>query len=218
MSSVASIDTKAYFGLVPTPPKKELDMKAFLRLLVVQLESQNPLEPLSDRDFFAQLAQLGQVQGMEQMQNSLRIASAQALIGKRVTALLPMTEPGSNGTNGTVTGVAKSLKMQKGEYLLTVEGADGKLWDVKVDHVREVDVAPDSEIEPADDLLRASTLIGKVVTGRDGARLDEQGKPVLVRGVVQSVARQDGELRLTLRDENEQEVRIRLADVIEVRA
>ncbi|MFA5575807.1 MAG: flagellar hook capping FlgD N-terminal domain-containing protein [Tissierellaceae bacterium] len=46
--------------------KNDLDKEAFLRLLTVQLSNQDPLNPMEDREFIAQLAQFS---SLEQMQN-----------------------------------------------------------------------------------------------------------------------------------------------------
>ncbi|NLX61708.1 MAG: flagellar hook capping protein [Tissierellia bacterium] len=43
-----------------------LDKEAFLKLLVIQLANQNPLNPIEDKEFIAQLAQFST---LEQMQN-----------------------------------------------------------------------------------------------------------------------------------------------------
>ncbi|MFQ3677797.1 MAG: flagellar hook capping FlgD N-terminal domain-containing protein, partial [Fimbriimonadaceae bacterium] len=53
---VNSYDYNAGFGIQPQKSKSELNMEMFLRLLVTQLQNQNPLEPMNDRDFFAQMA------------------------------------------------------------------------------------------------------------------------------------------------------------------
>lgn len=46
--------------------KNNLDKDAFLRLLTTQLANQDPLNPMEDREFIAQLAQFS---SLEQMQN-----------------------------------------------------------------------------------------------------------------------------------------------------
>lgn len=45
---------------------KELDKQAFLQLLTTQLRYQNPMEPMDNREFLAQLAQFS---GLEQLQS-----------------------------------------------------------------------------------------------------------------------------------------------------
>src|SRR5690349_24630235 len=93
---VNPVDGAQYFGIKPNTAKSELDMKSFMRLLTVQLTNQNPLEPMGDRDFFAQMAQMGTVQGLDQMKASLQVTQASSLLGKTVTAVRPMTESGGS--------------------------------------------------------------------------------------------------------------------------
>lgn len=91
--------------VVPDPPKSRsnyLDQAAFLQLLTVQLSTQNPLEPMNDRDFFAQLAQLGTVQGIDELKRNSQITQAAALIGKNVVVSNPDT---GTTTQGKVEGV-----------------------------------------------------------------------------------------------------------------
>lgn len=51
---------------VENAPNNNLDKMAFLRLLTTQLANQDPLNPMEDREFIAQLAQFS---ALEQMQN-----------------------------------------------------------------------------------------------------------------------------------------------------
>jgi flagellar basal-body rod modification protein FlgD len=68
----------------------------FLRLLTTQLKSQDPLSPMDNTAFVAQMAQFSQVSGIAEMNATLkslttqlgddRLASATALVGKAVAA------------------------------------------------------------------------------------------------------------------------------------
>lgn len=48
-----------------------LDRDAFLRLLVTQLANQDPLEPLKDQAFVAQLAQFSSLERLEEIAGSI---------------------------------------------------------------------------------------------------------------------------------------------------
>lgn len=70
---------------------KELGKDAFLQLLVSQLKNQDPMKPMEDTDFIAQMAQfssLEQMQNlnkvMEKQQNFAALSQAAGMIGKEV--------------------------------------------------------------------------------------------------------------------------------------
>ena len=56
--------------------KNNLDKDAFLRLLTTQLANQDPLNPIEDREFIAQLAQFS---SLEQMQNLNKTVTTNSL-------------------------------------------------------------------------------------------------------------------------------------------
>ncbi len=74
--------------------KEELGKNEFLELLVAQLNNQNPLEPQSNGDFIAQLAQFSTVEGVEKLNGSMQTImsgyqssqalQASSLVGRKV--------------------------------------------------------------------------------------------------------------------------------------
>jgi len=89
--------------------RTELDREAFLRLLVTQLKHQDPLQPLDQSEFIAQLAQLQTVQeSIEINKNVQELLSLQewthtlGLLGRQVTARNPQT---GQAIQGMVEGV-----------------------------------------------------------------------------------------------------------------
>jgi flagellar basal-body rod modification protein FlgD len=121
-------------GFTPTSPlaKKAavnndeiFSSQSFLKLLGVQMSSQNPLEPVKDTEFLGQMAQfssLEQITSLNQNMKALNLTSqltqGAAMIGKSVTytpagAGAPVTgtvdrlviEPGSNNLSLVVGGV-----------------------------------------------------------------------------------------------------------------
>ena len=135
--NVTETNPGSYFGISNPQPKSQLDMQTFMRLLTVQLSTQNPMEPMNDRDFFAQMAQLGTVQGLDQVQKTLYVNQAAGMIGKTVTAVRPMTET-SNGQAQEVTGTVKQLNIRNGEYYLGIKEANGGIVEVKMNSILSV--------------------------------------------------------------------------------
>lgn len=123
-----------------TTPGSTMNMETFLVLLSVQLSTQNPLEPMSDRDFFAQMAQLGTVQGMDAMRSSLDASQAANMIGKKVTAIRPFSIVGSNNS-ALVEGNVERVIFRDGRQLLVVREANNGLVEVEMGNVLQIQAA-----------------------------------------------------------------------------
>ena len=77
-----------------TRQNKDLGKNEFLKLLVAQLNNQNPLEPQGNGEFIAQLAQFSQVEGIEKLNKSMesmlssyqssQALQASSLVGRKV--------------------------------------------------------------------------------------------------------------------------------------
>ena len=61
-----------------------LDKEAFLKLLVAQMQYQDPLEPTSNTEFIAQYAQFSQVESLQNMSANMDLQRASGLVGKEV--------------------------------------------------------------------------------------------------------------------------------------
>ena len=96
----------------------------FIKLMITQLQNQDPTEPAKSDQLLAQMSQIGQLQSSTQLQTSLaglvqqnQIASAGNLIGKSVE--------GSDAANNTVSGVVDSVNVHASEVVLHLHsGAD----------------------------------------------------------------------------------------------
>jgi len=96
---IPSIDAPPVVGLaVPKPPTDaDLGQDTFLRLLTEQLQRQDPLDPMKNEDFVAQLAQFSSLEQLfglqETMQSvyfgiaSMNNATMASLLGKDVVAV-----------------------------------------------------------------------------------------------------------------------------------
>jgi flagellar basal-body rod modification protein FlgD len=82
---------------------QSLNQADFLKLLVTQMTSQDPLNPQSDTAFAAQLAQFSALQQSQTMTGSMQSMQANSLIGQTVN--VDSATNSSNATSGVVTGV-----------------------------------------------------------------------------------------------------------------
>ena len=206
-TTAVSATPQQYFG---TPAKKtsELNMTTFIRLLTVQLANQNPLEPMSDRDFFAQLAQLGQVQGTDKMTSQLETMQASSLIGKTVRATITRAEGApSEETFGRVMG----MDVKNGEQILKVQEADGGLVDVKFENILSI---TDIQIQypPIPTLADASALMGRTVKAWQG----DSATGSLIEGQIVRASLKDGIPMVTLNMPDGTSMEVRYDSIREV--
>jgi len=109
----------------PVNPSGELGKNAFLKLMIAQLQAQNPLEPSNGTEYVSELAQFSQLeqttniaQNSSQSATAQRVAQAVALIGHTVS----YTDP---ATGATQSGAVQSAEITSGGATLTVEGTPG---------------------------------------------------------------------------------------------
>ena len=82
-------------------PQQTLGQQDFLNLLVTQLQYQDPMNPMSNTDFIAQMAQFSTLSSMNTMQSNMAQQQAEGLIGLTVG----VNDQQGNLVTGTVTGV-----------------------------------------------------------------------------------------------------------------
>lgn len=103
MSAVNTVGTTPNSTDTTTNPNSTLTQADFLQLLVTQMTSQDPLNPESDTDFAAQLAQFSNLQETTTMAGNMADLQASALIG--MTVDVNSSTAGSKGASGVVSGV-----------------------------------------------------------------------------------------------------------------
>ena len=123
----------AYPGAAPDKlarvPMKTLGQDEFLQLLVVQMRNQDPLKPVSDTEFIAQMAQFSNLEQTKEMSGDiakLRQSSAfnqaTALMGKQVRLL--------SDEDTFTKGIVTDLTVRDGEVSLIVNGKTYELGQV----------------------------------------------------------------------------------------
>lgn len=114
--------------------QSELGKDDFLRLLVTQLTYQDPINPVADQEFIAQLAQFS---ALEQMYNVAaqvqRLADVMLVTGGmgQAASLLGRTVVLFDVETGdTFEGVVESVRMENGLPMLIVDGRKFSLFDI----------------------------------------------------------------------------------------
>ncbi len=115
-----SVPTNFLSDTPAAAPRQQLNQDDFLKLLTTQLSNQDPLKPMEDTQFIAQMAQFSSLQqattltkDFEAFSSSQQISSAQNLLGKTVTL-------GSSGT--IVTGPVSEVQIVNGAAQIMVGG------------------------------------------------------------------------------------------------
>jgi len=137
---------------IPTNPNNELGQEEFLRLMIAQLQNQDPFEPMENGDFLGQMAQFSTVTGIGELKESFD-DTAQALKGSQALQAASMVDrqalvksdtaafDGENPLRGVIDLPSNALSAEavirdgSGEVIRRVPaaiGADGRAtfsWD-----------------------------------------------------------------------------------------
>ncbi len=111
----------------------ELGQSEFLQLMIAQLNNQDPMKPMENGDFIAQMAQFSAVTGLTKLQQSFdglavslqsnQALQASSLVGRTVVV------PSGTGTlpqGGTLSGVV-DLDSSSSNLTITIQDASGQV-------------------------------------------------------------------------------------------
>jgi flagellar basal-body rod modification protein FlgD len=107
----------------------ELDMDDFLKLMISELQNQDPMNPMDNKDMLAQVSQIRQIGSNDQLTKTLEtvlqgqnFSSAANLIGKNIKGI------DNNGAN--VTGIVDRVTVADGVNTLHVGSSELKLSNI----------------------------------------------------------------------------------------
>lgn len=101
-------------------PVQTLGQKDFLKLLVTQMQQQDPMNPVKDAEFIGQMAQFSALEQAKTMQEDMSSLRASGLLGDTVTV-----NDENNKETGTTTGVVTKVLMENGVPKIFVGGLTG---------------------------------------------------------------------------------------------
>ena len=117
---VAGISSTTAAGGTPSASSRaSISKEQFLKILVSELTSQDPLEPLNNSDFIQQLVGLQNLEqsatltdGLASFERFMQMSSGSAMIGKTVKGLTPAGQP--------VQGVVSKVVLEGGNVSVVV--------------------------------------------------------------------------------------------------
>ena len=124
--AASSAPSSAGSAQAPANPNGVLGQNEFLKIMVAQLQAQNPLEPGNSNEFLNELAQITQVEQTTNLASASELSSAVGLIGRTVSYTAP--------SGSTVTGKVESVQSAATGTTVTIEGEGG----VKLTAITEV--------------------------------------------------------------------------------
>jgi flagellar basal-body rod modification protein FlgD len=117
---MTSINSATEIIKVEDLPKKvdngSLGKDQFLKLFVAQLQHQDPMNPMNDNEFMAQMASFSTLEQVTNMATANERSSTIGLIGRTVTY--------TDKNNVTHTGTVEKVTTKDGKPLLTVDGVE----------------------------------------------------------------------------------------------
>lgn len=114
---IVETDSQNSLKKATTAEKNGMDKDAFLKLLVAQMQYQDPLEPTSNTEFVSQYAQFSQVEQMQNMASTTELSRATSLVGEEV--YVKTTD--SSGKPSYIYGKVDYVVFENGKAYLAID-------------------------------------------------------------------------------------------------
>jgi flagellar basal-body rod modification protein FlgD len=101
------------FSYAERVPMQKLGQDEFIKILVTQLRSQDPLNPQKDTEFVGQMAQFSALESTKLMQEEIQSLRANSLLGQTVEIA---------GEENNIIGQVSSVDKIQGELKIIVDG------------------------------------------------------------------------------------------------
>ena len=129
ISSITSTTNSLNPQVQSNLPEQTINQNDFLKLLVAQLAAQDPMNPVSNAEFAAQMAQFSTLQATQMMQKNLSgVESSQAVLPAH--SLLGRTVQVQSPSGAIDSGAVSAVTFQSGSPSLIVNGQSYNLSSV----------------------------------------------------------------------------------------
>jgi flagellar basal-body rod modification protein FlgD len=121
-TSAANAATASSNGSTIPSGFNNLTTADFMKMLIAELQNQDPTQPMSNQDLLTQLSSMSQLQSTQDLDNALQtntnnqqLATASSFIGKSIQ--------GTDGNKNSVTGVVQEAVLQNGTAYVAVNNS-----------------------------------------------------------------------------------------------
>lgn len=111
-----------------------IDQDGFIKLFLSQLQFKDPLEPVDNREFLAQLAQFSNLEQSRQLSLNSEGALSMNATSQGLSLLSRRIEV-TQASGNTATGVVKAIEFSASGPLLTVETSAGVLTGIRLPQI-----------------------------------------------------------------------------------
>ncbi|MBS4172521.1 flagellar hook assembly protein FlgD [Bacillus sp. FJAT-49736] len=193
-----TIDPSLYYSNKQATDRKTgqdiLGKDDFLKILMVQLQNQDPLNPMQDKDFIAQMATFSSLEQMTNMNQAMQqfidsqkqsqLIDYTQFVGKEITwhKSTPSDDPNGQPTITQGTGIVTGVRFVDNAPKFIMD--DGTTLD-------PANISQVNTVSRDNSLVQASYLIGKKVTWMDDQKQE-------ISATVKSVSFKDGDTLLEL--------------------
>ncbi|QOV90154.1 flagellar hook assembly protein FlgD [Humisphaera borealis] len=100
--------------------KLALKAEDFVKMMITQLQNQDPMEPAKNDQLLAQMSQIGQLQSSTDLQTSLKGLTQQSQIGS-AAGLIGKTVKGLDAENNPISGLVTSVRVDGDDVNLELD-------------------------------------------------------------------------------------------------
>src|SRR3954471_7763118 len=100
--------------------KSQLNTDDFIKMMLTQLQNQDPLEPAKNQELLAQMSQIGQLQTSTQLQDTLKGLTLQNQLGAAGNLIGKLVQ-GIDSNNENVVGLVDSVRVENNEVFLELD-------------------------------------------------------------------------------------------------